>query len=204
VDPDVAKTGEPYAYTGDDPVNGVDPTGRLGCSTLGFLGLSSACHNTVKTVKHVTHDVVRVANEAGLDVKVAGRWAYHHPQIIALALAVAAIPATGGLSIALTAGAVTANATAAVQDALNDKWTSFGFDLLGVVGGGAQAFSDVSELVDTAQSANAYNNPARLLLNQDAVFQGVRSAMLQGTGLGISILGSGVSALLGGNLPGDR
>jgi RHS repeat-associated protein len=27
VDPDVAETGQPYAYTGDDPVNAVDPTG---------------------------------------------------------------------------------------------------------------------------------------------------------------------------------
>jgi hypothetical protein len=27
VDPDVAETGQPYAYTGDDPVNGTDPLG---------------------------------------------------------------------------------------------------------------------------------------------------------------------------------
>jgi hypothetical protein len=27
VDPDVAETGQPYAYTGDDPVNAVDPKG---------------------------------------------------------------------------------------------------------------------------------------------------------------------------------
>ena len=200
----MAETGEPYAYTGDDPVNAVDPLGLLGCSSLGFLGLSSACHKTVKDVKHVTHDVLDAADKAGHDIKVAGTWAYHHPQIIALALAVAAIPATGGLSLALTAAAVTANATAAVQDGMNGKWTSFGFDLVGVAGSGAQAFSDVSELVDTAQSANAYNSPASSLLNQDAVFQGARSARLQGAGLGISIFGSGISSLLGGSLPGDR
>jgi hypothetical protein len=28
VDPDVAETGQPYAFTGDDPVNGTDPMGR--------------------------------------------------------------------------------------------------------------------------------------------------------------------------------
>ena len=27
VDPDVAQTGQPYAYTGDDPVNWIDPLG---------------------------------------------------------------------------------------------------------------------------------------------------------------------------------
>jgi hypothetical protein len=29
VDPDVAETGQPYAYTGDDPVNGTDPLGDI-------------------------------------------------------------------------------------------------------------------------------------------------------------------------------
>ena len=31
VDPDLAATGQPYAYAGDNPVNGGDPTGQLAC-----------------------------------------------------------------------------------------------------------------------------------------------------------------------------
>jgi hypothetical protein len=48
VDPEVAETGQPYAYTGDDPVNGVDPLGL--CSTSGgtFL-VPGACHFTSKS-----------------------------------------------------------------------------------------------------------------------------------------------------------
>ena len=38
VDPLVDETGQPYAYTGDDPVNGVDPLG-LGCGIFATL-----CH----------------------------------------------------------------------------------------------------------------------------------------------------------------
>jgi hypothetical protein len=158
----------------------------------------------VKTVKRVSHDVAQVAKVSIDDVKAAGLWAYHHPQIVALALALAAIPATGGLSIALTAGTVAANATAAVQDGENGKWTSFAFDVVGAAGGGLQAFSDISEFVDTAQSANAYNSPASSLLDQDAIFQGARSARVQSAGLGLSIFRSGISTLLGGSLPGDR
>jgi hypothetical protein len=37
VDPDVAQTGQPYAYTGDDPVNGVDPLGLCTISGEGQL-----------------------------------------------------------------------------------------------------------------------------------------------------------------------
>jgi RHS repeat-associated protein len=36
VDPDAAETGQPYAYTGDDPVNGTDPLGL--CNTPGVIG----------------------------------------------------------------------------------------------------------------------------------------------------------------------
>jgi len=34
VDPDVAETGEPYAFTGDDPLNATDPLGLSGNPTL--------------------------------------------------------------------------------------------------------------------------------------------------------------------------
>jgi RHS repeat-associated protein len=35
VDPDVAATGQPYAYTGDDPVNGTDPLGIIASNQFG-------------------------------------------------------------------------------------------------------------------------------------------------------------------------
>ena len=38
VDPDVASTGQPYAYAGDDPVNGGDPSGKATVGFCGFLG----------------------------------------------------------------------------------------------------------------------------------------------------------------------
>jgi uncharacterized protein RhaS with RHS repeats len=34
VDPMVDETGQPYAYTGDDPVNGTDPTGEISAGTI--------------------------------------------------------------------------------------------------------------------------------------------------------------------------
>ena len=45
VDPDVAETGQPYAYTGDDPVNAVDPLGTMVNEGPGeqIAGNSAAC-----------------------------------------------------------------------------------------------------------------------------------------------------------------
>jgi hypothetical protein len=39
---DADETGQPYAYTGDDPVNGVDPLGL--CSSDGIFLIPGACH----------------------------------------------------------------------------------------------------------------------------------------------------------------
>ena len=39
VDPDLAETGQPYAYAGDDPVNEVDPSGLV---TVGYCGGAAA------------------------------------------------------------------------------------------------------------------------------------------------------------------
>ena len=44
VDPLVDETGQPYAYTGDDPVNGTDPLGL--CSSRGIFLVPGACHFT--------------------------------------------------------------------------------------------------------------------------------------------------------------
>jgi RHS repeat-associated protein len=45
IDPDVAETGQPYAYTGDDPVNGVDPLGLCTIKGEGQL-YPGACATT--------------------------------------------------------------------------------------------------------------------------------------------------------------
>lgn len=37
------ETQQPYAYTGDDPVNGVDPSGQLGCGILAVV-----CHQSAQ------------------------------------------------------------------------------------------------------------------------------------------------------------
>ena len=37
VDPELAETGQPYAYAADDPVNATDPTGRLTAGICGSL-----------------------------------------------------------------------------------------------------------------------------------------------------------------------
>jgi len=47
VDPLVDETGQPYAYTGDDPVNAVDPTGL--CSSNGIFLVPGACDFTSRS-----------------------------------------------------------------------------------------------------------------------------------------------------------
>jgi RHS repeat-associated protein len=42
VDPMVDQTGQPYAYAGDDPVNGVDPLGLFGCPSWVVVGCGEA------------------------------------------------------------------------------------------------------------------------------------------------------------------
>lgn len=41
VDPDVAETGQPYAFTGDDPLNATDPLGLVGGCTTDYCGPDS-------------------------------------------------------------------------------------------------------------------------------------------------------------------
>jgi len=83
VDPLVNETGQPYAYTGDDPVNGTDPLG------LFCLGLCTFT-NAAKDVGHAAGDV--------------GHFVVTHPKVaIGIGLGVLAV-ATGGLGLAAAAG----------------------------------------------------------------------------------------------------
>jgi hypothetical protein len=156
VDPEVAQTGEPYAYTEDDPVNAVDPLGLLGCSTLGFLGLSSACHKAVKNVKQnahealyvadtIRHTTAHIADNSVTEVK--SHWR-GELQIAGAVASTIAIVATGGAALAgegsvaaafLDTASTGASITAGVADApgcFGDRGVSQLTSCIGTVTGG--------------------------------------------------------------------
>ena len=58
VDPLVDETGQPYAYTGDDPVNAIDPLGMITCG--GWLSWVPGC-GTATAVQHALSGVARAA-----------------------------------------------------------------------------------------------------------------------------------------------
>lgn len=89
VDPDVAQTGQPYGYVGEDPMNEVDP--------LGLMCFSLHC---------IVNDAVSAVTAPDRAAIAAGKWVYHHPVeaaglvlgVVALATGVGAV--FGGLEIA--------------------------------------------------------------------------------------------------------
>jgi hypothetical protein len=66
-DPDVATTGEPYAYTSDDPINEVDPEGLLGLNPI-----SDATEVAGDVGGAFNHDVQRVNSDV---VQPVAHWA---------------------------------------------------------------------------------------------------------------------------------
>jgi hypothetical protein len=79
VDPDLALTGQPYAYTGDDPVNAVDPNG-LDCGEFSFA--CAAYDATAGEVKSAGVTVKVLGAYAGLQITngigAATNWADEH------------------------------------------------------------------------------------------------------------------------------
>jgi RHS repeat-associated protein len=67
VDPDVAETGQPYAFTGDDPVNGTDP---LGLYVSG--GGSSECNTSSDGTLACTGSLSNGQSVAGTDNRSTG------------------------------------------------------------------------------------------------------------------------------------
>jgi uncharacterized protein RhaS with RHS repeats len=63
VDPDVAQTDQPYAYTGDDPVNGVDPLGL--CSVPGEGQLYSGPCATTGAEAIAAEQKIQAASQGG-------------------------------------------------------------------------------------------------------------------------------------------
>ena len=67
VDPDVAETGQPYAYTGDDPVNGTDPLGLCSTSDGTFL-VSGACRWTSRSWVSQTENTLQGQKGGGFSI----------------------------------------------------------------------------------------------------------------------------------------
>jgi RHS repeat-associated protein len=88
VDPLVAQTGQPYAYTGDDPINNTDPTGLICLSAHCLVDTVSSGVNTVKGV-----------------VSAGATWVGQHKKVVGVGLGVVSIAtgfgaAEGGIEIA--------------------------------------------------------------------------------------------------------
>ncbi len=102
VDPDVKETGQPYAFTGDDPLNATDPLGLFCIFGHVSSKKNSGCRGSaeVKKVVKVAKEVKRVADVVGHAIKT-------HPKIaIGIALGVTSV-VTGGASLALEPGLLT-------------------------------------------------------------------------------------------------
>jgi hypothetical protein len=133
VDPLLDETGQPYAYTGDDPVNAVDPSGESGISAgtiCGEDGLNStACKGAIQISQQVGKQVA--ANQVSGCVPVLDAWnsvvslldvARHF--VVAHKLATAGL-ALGTISIAIPGG----QESAGILDAESIDALSSGSDL---------------------------------------------------------------------------
>lgn len=106
VDPLVDETGQPYAYTGDDPVNGTDPTGAISAGTIcGMDGIkSAACKGALQIQTAVGKEVAanQISGCAPI-IDIAGAIKSHwrgELEVGAVVLSVTAAVATGGSSLA--------------------------------------------------------------------------------------------------------
>jgi RHS repeat-associated protein len=111
VDPDVAETGEPYIYTGDDPVNGVDPMGQ---SWYDPSWAHKAIHRLARGANKISRTTAHIASNALTEVK--SHWR-GELQIAGAVASVVAIVATGGGALvaegSFAAGALEATSTGA-------------------------------------------------------------------------------------------
>ncbi len=111
VDPDVAETGQPYAFTGDDPLNATDPLGLcwspVGCGLL---------KRATKDLRSARHKVAHAAD------KVRHFAAAHKKELATVGVFIATIPLDEtGAGEAIDTEAVTADvASDAADDAADD------------------------------------------------------------------------------------
>jgi hypothetical protein len=142
VDPDVAQTGQPYVYTGDDPVNELDPLGL--CSTQGSFLVPGACDWTSKSWVTQTENTLQGQKDGGFSI-------------------------TNGLKAVADYGAAIGNVVTSVATLghvqitapycgfgwASDVGTIFGTLALGVLGGGAGAAGEVADGAETVGEVEA-------------------------------------------------
>ena len=127
VDPLVEETGEPYAYVGDNPINGTDPSGRI---FVGALGQGNGFNCPAELGLPVCY-----ATATGWDpFDAITHWANTHTGTIVKAVAMGAcIVSSVGVC---AAWAIAATAAELYQEAKACKWTSANIEgtlLLGTV-----------------------------------------------------------------------
>jgi RHS repeat-associated protein len=100
VDPDVATTGQAYAYTGDDPVNDVDPSGAC---VKGFGWFCDTVHETAHVTDVVRHTTAHVADNGVTEIR-----AHYHGiiQIVGVTAGGLLLISTGGAAFAVEGGAL--------------------------------------------------------------------------------------------------
>jgi hypothetical protein len=128
----VAQSGQPYAYTGDDPVNGVDPTG------LFCLGLCSFAN----AAKDVSNDV----DDVGHFLKDPNRWRAEADYLAAVG---------NGIVSTFTLGHVHISAPYCGYGLASDLGNVIGTALSLVVGGDLGGVADVLKGTETVEEAEA-------------------------------------------------
>jgi hypothetical protein len=138
----VNETGQPYAYTGDDPVNAVDPLGL--CSTQGSFLVPGACHWTSHSWVTQTENTLQGQKGGGFSITNGLK-------------AVADYGAAIGSVVTSTAtlGHVQISAPYCGFGWASDVGTGFGYVAIGLLGGGAGAAGEVADGTATVEEVEA-------------------------------------------------
>jgi len=154
----VAETGQPYAYTGDDPVNGVDPLGLCTIAGEGQL-YAGPCATT---------GAEAIAAERGIQAQAQGGFSITNG-LKAVADYGAAIGNV--VTSTVTLGHVHVAAPYCGFGWASDVGNVFGFVALAVLGGGAGGAAEVSAGAETVAEAEAGAQAPRVLLDTNAVIR---------------------------------
>ncbi len=185
VDPDLAETGQAYAFTGDDPLNATDPLGLC----WGFCWVSHAYHRAVKVVKKVVKKIVKVVKKSGH--RILRDVATTASLVAAGSSTLAFIPGVGEVAETVS---VVAGGVAVTADGANCDWRlrqgSPCVRRRAVVPGlGASKIGDLAKEAETADAAaggraaiNAVSHAQ--IANSYRMYQGVGRLAAQGLSFG--------------------
>jgi RHS repeat-associated protein len=142
VDPMVDATGQPYAYAGDNPIDGVDPLGL--CSTQGSFLVPGACQWTSKSWVAQTESTLQGQKGGGFSITNGLK-------------AVADYGAAIGnvVTSTVTLGHVQITAPYCGFGWASDVGTGFGYVALAALTGGAGGAADVATGAETVEEAEA-------------------------------------------------